>query len=120
MEGFWLIHYETNRRRGDGIAILRAGEISGGDFEHLWSGAYDESGSRISARIRIAPSVSSAEEVTMATDQPAIVSLSGYFTQDFARLEGRLEHSRKMRMEVTMRKCKGMSAQPEFALPKAA
>ena len=120
MEGFWLIHYEMRRRQGDGIAILRAGEIAGGDFDHVWYGTYEQSGPMLSARIRIVPSVSSTEEEMMARDQPVIVSLSGYFTQDFARLEGRPEHSPNVHVEVTMRKCKGIGAQQQVAKAKAA
>jgi hypothetical protein len=120
MEGFWLMHYEMGTGQGDGIAIFRAGEIAGGDFEHLWYGTYEQSGPRISARIRIVPSVSSADEEIMARDQPVIVSLSGYFTKDFARLEGRPEHSKNVRVEVTMRKCKGIGAQHQVAKANAA
>jgi hypothetical protein len=110
MEGYWQTHYEVGTTRGDGIAMLHDGELLGGDLEHVWSGTYEEDGPRLYMRIRIVPYVSTLEEEIMARDQPIIVSLSGYCTEDFARLEGSAEHRKDLRIEIMLRKCKGAEA----------
>lgn len=118
MEGYWLTHYETGTSRGDGIAMLSKGELLGGDLEHVWSGTYEEEGSKLYARIRIVPFVSSPEEELMAREQPIILSLQGYCTEEYARLEGHPDHREDERFEVEMRKCKSMHG--HGAMPQAA
>lgn len=117
MEGYWLTHFEAGKRQGDGIAMLHAGELVGGDIEHLWSGTYEEEGRHVIARIRIVPCVSCPEEETMAREKPVILSLEGYCTEDFARLEGHPDGREEERFEVTMRKCR---ARAPSAAKKAA
>lgn len=107
MEGYWTTHFEAGLVHGDGIAMLHDGELVGGDFEHVWTGTYEESGRNLLARIRIVPSVSSEEEETMAREKPVIYSLHGYCTEDFAALEGIAEHRKDQHIEITMRRCKG-------------
>jgi len=107
MEGYWKFHYEIGATEGDGIAMLHEGELVGGDFEHVWTGTYEEDRPALNARIRITPSVSSEEEKIMARDKPRIFSLRGYCTEDFAALEGIAEHCTDQRIAITMRKCKG-------------
>lgn len=111
MEGYWLTRYDVGKTHGDGIAILSKGELLGGDLEHMWSGTYEEEGPKLYARIRIVPFVSRPEEETMAREQPMIVSLQGYCTEDFARLEGHPEHREDLPFRIEMRKCKSMRGQ---------
>ena len=118
MEGYWLTHFDAGARHGDGIAMLHEGELVGGDLEHLWSGTYEEQGPRVLARIRIVPCVSTAEEETMARERPVILSLAGYCTEEYARLEGHPDGREEDRFEVTMRKCKARAARSME--PKAA
>jgi hypothetical protein len=107
MEGYWKFHYEIGPVNGDGIAMLHDGELVGGDFEHVWTGTYEEDQSAIRARIRITPSVSSEEEKIMARDKSLIFSLRGFCSEDFAALEGSAEPCKDLRIAITMRKCKG-------------
>lgn len=111
MEGYWLTHYEAGKTQGDGIAMLSKGELLGGDLEHVWSGTFEEEGTRVYARIRIVPFMSRQEEETMAREQPMIVSLEGYCTEDYARLEGHPDHREDLAFRVEMRKCKSMHGQ---------
>lgn len=106
MEGYWLTHFDTATRHGDGIAMLHAGELVGGDLEHLWNGTYEEEGHKVYARIRIVPCVSRPEEETMAREQPVILSLHGYCTEHYARLEGHPDGREEEHFDVTMRKCR--------------
>ena len=108
MEGYWLTHYDAGKAHGDGIAMLSKGELLGGDLEHVWSGTYEEEGSKLYARIRISPFVSRPEEETMAREQPMILSLQGYCTEDYARLEGHPDQREDLPFEVELRKCKSM------------
>ena len=119
MEGYWLTRYDAGAAHGEGIAMLHAGELLGGDLEHVWRGTYEEEGPRVFAHIRIAPFVSREEEETMARDKPLILSLEGYCTDEFARLEGHPDQREDLLFQVEMRKCKSMGgrAVPE---PKAA
>lgn len=107
MEGYWLTHFETATSHGDGISTLQDGEIAGGDLEHLWSGTYEEDGPKLAARIRIVPLMSSADDELIAREPPIIVSLAGYCTNDFARLEGSAEHKSDLHIDIILRKCKG-------------
>lgn len=126
MDGYWTIHYEIGAAHGDGIAMLHDGEFVGGDFEHAFTGTYEADELKadeatLSARIRIAPSVSSEEERIMAREKPLIFSLHGYRTGDFAALEGAAEHRKDQRVAIIMRKCKGtLRDLPEQPLGKKA
>ena len=112
MEGYWLAHYDSGERHGQGMVMLRGGDLLGGDLEHVWSGTYEEESATLSARIRIVPFVSCAEERSMARELPVIVDLSGVCTDDFALLEGWRAGER---FRVEMRKCRSIHAQEETA-----
>jgi hypothetical protein len=88
--------------------MLHDGELVGGDLEHLWSGTYEEDGAKLSIRIGIVPCISWSERELAAREPPIVLSLAGYCTEDFARLEGIAEHKKDFRIDITMRKCKGV------------
>jgi hypothetical protein len=111
MEGYWLAHYESGARHGEGIVMLRGGELLGGDLEHVWSGTYEEESPKLYARIRIVPFVSCAEEQSMAREQPVIVNLSGCCTNEFATLDGYPEGLVGGLFHVEMRKCRSMRSE---------
>lgn len=119
MEGYWLTHYDAGSAHGDGIAMLHGGELLGGDLEHVWRGSYEEEGPRVFARIRIAPFVSREEEGSMAREQPVILSLEGYCTEEFARLEGHPDQREDVLFHVELRKCRSMGGRV-VPHPKAA
>lgn len=119
MEGYWLTHYESGTAHGDGIVMLHEGELVGGDLEHTWAGTYEEDPPKVYARIRISPFVSRPEEGSMARDQPVIMSLSGFCTDELATLDGHPDGREEMRYHVEMRKCRAMRG-PEVAEEKAA
>ncbi|HTW62715.1 MAG TPA: hypothetical protein VMD55_12985 [Terracidiphilus sp.] len=108
MEGYWLAHYDSGARHGEGMVMLRGGELLGGDLEHVWSGTYEEESPKLYARIRIVPFVSCAEERTMARELPVIVNLSGFCTSEFATLEGGPEGREGESFHVEMRRCQSI------------
>jgi hypothetical protein len=114
MKGYWLTHYKFGTTSGQGIAFLHEGELVGGDCEHIWSGTYEEDGSTVDATIRVVPAVSSLEAEALARDQPVVLLLSGYCTEEFARLEGYAEHRKDSRCEIEMRKCMASSTSPQI------
>lgn len=113
MEGYWLTHYDAGAAHGEGMAMLHAGELLGGDMEHFWSGTYEEEGARIYARIRIVPFVSREERETMAREKPMILSLQGICAEDFAMLEGHPDEREDLPFHVEMRKCRGLGVRAE-------
>jgi hypothetical protein len=114
MEGYWLTHYKFGTTSGRGIAMLHEGELVGGDGEHVWRGTYAEDGPTVDATIRVVPGVSSEEVDALARDQPVILLLSGYCTEEFARLEGYAEHRKDQRVEIEMRKCRASSSSQQI------
>lgn len=110
MEGYWLIHYDSGAGHGDGIAVLHAGELLGGDLDHAWIGTFEQEGSRIEARIRIVPFLTRPERETMAREKPLILTLKGHSTGHFARLEGHPDDREDLPFHVMMRKCRASQA----------
>lgn len=110
MEGYWLAHYDSGARHGEGMVMLRGGDLLGGDLEHVWTGTYEEESPKLYARIRIVPFVSCAEERSMARELPVIVNLSGFCTEEFATLEGCPEGRDAESFHVEMRRCRSMHA----------
>ncbi|MGA7887201.1 MAG: hypothetical protein WCA44_15790 [Acidobacteriaceae bacterium] len=108
MDGYWLAHYDSGSRHGEGMVILRGGDLLGGDLEHIWTGTYEDESPKLYARIRIVPFVSCAEERSMAREQPVIVNLSGFCTEEFATLEGCPEGRDAESFHVDMRKCRSI------------
>lgn len=115
MEGYWLTHYDAGSAHGDGIVMMHAGELLGGDLEHIWSGTYEEEPPKIYARIRIVPFVSREEEATMARERPLIMTLSGFCTNEFATLDGHPDEREDLPFHVEMRRCKSMHEQAKKA-----
>ena len=111
MEGYWVMHYESRRSRGDGIVILQAGEIMGGDLDHLWNGTYEIEGQRFFARICIAPAGLCFEAERSTPQKGLTLSLAGYCTENYARLEGSPESQEDSRFEVTLCKCRAPHSQ---------
>ena len=93
MNGLWIAHYRAGGARGEGMMMFRAGEILGGDFAHAWTGTYEEDGSHLSARLRVAPCMSRGERGPLAREHPVMVTLSGECTERDALLRGHPDES---------------------------
>jgi hypothetical protein len=113
MDGYWLTHYRAGPAHGEGIVMMRAGELLGGDLEHVWRGTWEEEDGRVCARIRIVPFVSRTEEKTMAREMPLLVTLTGTCTEDTAELEGHPDAREDLVYRVEMRRCRSMHAADE-------
>ena len=110
MEGYWLTHYRAGPRHGEGIVMMHAGELLGGDLEHVWRGTYEEEEGRLTSRIRIVPFVSREEEGTMAREMPIILTLTGTCTENTAHLEGHPDAREDLLYHVEMQRCRSLHA----------
>jgi hypothetical protein len=90
MNGVWITHFRAGAAHGSGIAVLRSGEILGGDLSHTWVGTYEEEGSQLYARVHIAPHTAAENE---EREKPFDVTLSGFRTNRNARLVGQADGS---------------------------
>jgi hypothetical protein len=110
MDGYWLTHFRVGERRGEGMVMMRAGELLGGDLENVWRGTWEEEDGRVYARIRIVPFVSRHEEEWLAREMPLIVTLTGTHTEDMVQLEGHPDGREDVAYQVEMRRCRSMRA----------
>ena len=91
MNGVWIAQFSADAAYGSGIAVLRAGEILGGDFSHLWVGTYQQEGSQLYARVHVAPQAAEADGEMLRREKPLELTLSGFHTDGEARLVGRTD-----------------------------
>lgn len=87
MHGVWITHFDAGAAHGSGIAVFRAGEILGGDFSHTWTGTYEEDGTTICARVRVAAHRIGEEPETV--EAPVMITLTGSQSGNRAVLNGR-------------------------------
>jgi hypothetical protein len=93
MNGLWIAHFNAGPAHGNGLAVLRAGEILGGDLAHTWVGTYEEEGPRLYARVRVAPYLSTQNEEPRVPDRTVTMTLQGTCTQTEAELSGHADDS---------------------------
>lgn len=93
MQGLWITHFNAGAAHGNGIAVLREGEILGGDFAHTWTGTYREEGAQLYARVRVAPYVGSHNGEPMVPDRPVTMTLKGTWSDTDAELTGHPDES---------------------------
>lgn len=86
MEGIWYTHFTAGPVHGDGMAVLRDGEIMGGDPAHTYSGSYQEDGSHLYANVRVSPY--SGASLPVDLDHPVTFFLKGSVAGDAATVTG--------------------------------
>lgn len=93
MNGLWIAHFNAGPAHGNGLAVFRAGEILGGDMAHTWIGTYEEEGTSLYARVRVAPYVSTQNGEPVIPDRPVTMTLHGDCTETEGRLIGHADDS---------------------------
>lgn len=88
MNGLWIAHFNAGPAHGNGLAVLRAGEILGGDLAHTWVGTYEEEGASLYARVRIEPYISAHNGEPVIPDRPVTMTLHGTCHGHDAELTG--------------------------------
>jgi len=99
MEGLWYAHFNAGPVHGDGMAVLRNGEILGGDPAHTYTGSYQVDGKNIYANVRVSPS---AEAVVPDLERPLTIVLRGSLTGDSAIVSGHPVHHADMTIAVEL------------------
>lgn len=86
MEGIWYTHFTSGPAHADGLAVLRNGEILGGDPGHTYTGSYQEDGANIYANVRVAPYTGSGIPADM--EHPITLFLKGSIKGNDATMMG--------------------------------
>lgn len=102
MEGLWYAHFTAGQLKGDGLAVLRDGELLGGDALHIYKGSYQSDGSSLYANVRISPHDSPGQPPDM--EHPVNVFLKGSITGDSAVVSGHPERHDDLRIAVELHK----------------
>jgi hypothetical protein len=86
MQGLWYAHFTAGPVHGDGLAVLRDGEILGGDLAHTYTGSYREDGSLLYVNVQVSP----YERATVPADMahPVTFFLKGAVARDSANISG--------------------------------
>ncbi len=99
MKGLWIAHFNAGPAHGNGIAVLRDGEILGGDFAHTWIGTYQEEGKQLYARVQVAPYNESHNGESVGPERPVMVTLTGERRAEDVTLNG---HADDNEVQVTI------------------
>ena len=102
MEGIWYAHFISGPTQGDGVAVLRNGEILGGDPSHTYKGSYQEDGVNLYANVQVAPYMGS--NVPLDIDHPVSLFLTGSVHGDRAQVSGHVDSRRDVLVSVELRK----------------
>jgi hypothetical protein len=102
MEGIWYAHFSTGSSQGNGLAVLRNGEILGGDPDHTYTGSYQEDGDLIYANVRVAPYTKSGHALDM--NHPVSFFLTGSSAGDSAHVSGHPNNRPDVTVEVDLQK----------------
>ena len=86
MEGLWYAHFTAGEVKGDGIAVLRDGEILGGDPIHTYDGSYTTDGRLLYANVRVCPH--SSGDLPSDLPGPVCLFLKGSMDGDSANVTG--------------------------------
>jgi hypothetical protein len=102
MEGIWYAHFIAGTNQGDGLAVLRNGEILGGDAQHIYKGSYQEDGRFLYANVRVAPSAVSP--VPADLEHPFSLFLKGSIAGTTATISGHPDNHPDVTVQVELRK----------------
>jgi len=100
MEGLWHAHFSAGPVHGEGLAVLRNGEILGGDLSHTYTGSYQEDGSHLYANVLVRPYA--AENAPAEIEPPVTFFLKGTLTGDLANVTGHPDNKPDLKVEVQL------------------
>lgn len=100
MQGLWYMHFTSGPLEGDGLAVLRDGEILGGDQARTYAGSYREDGSLVYANIRVAPYLRSRTPSELK--HPITLFLQGKVKDDLASVSGHVDNAPNVEVTVEL------------------
>jgi hypothetical protein len=100
MEGLWYMHFTAGKVEGDGLAVLRDGEILGGDQACIYAGSYREDGKLLYANVRVTPY--SRSRVPSNIKHPITLFLQGMLTENTASVSGHADHIPALEVTVEL------------------
>lgn len=100
MEGLWYAHFTAGEVKGDGIAVLRDGEILGGDPIHTYSGSYTTDGQLLYANVRVCPH--STADLQADLNGPVSLFLKGSMDGENANVSGYSDQKRDRMVAVEL------------------
>lgn len=100
MEGIWYAHFSTGTTQGDGMAVLRDGEILGGDPGHTYSGSYQEEGSNLYVNVRVSPFAGARTPADLA--HPVTFFLQGSIAGNRAKVKGHPDNRPEVVLSVEL------------------
>ena len=90
MEGLWYAHFTSGPMNGDGMAVLRHGEILGGDPSNTYTGSYQADGRMLYVNVRVSPYA--ASHVPSTLKHPLNFFLQGTIAGDVANVTGHADN----------------------------
>jgi T3SS negative regulator,GrlR len=86
MEGLWHTRFNAGPAHGDGIVVLRNGEVLGGDASHIYVGSYQRDGSLVYFNVRVSRWL--GEDSAFASEPPQAFLFHGSVQGDSATVSG--------------------------------
>ncbi len=100
MEGLWYAHFKSPQIQGEGMAVLRDGEILGGDPNHTYTGTYQWDGGHVYASVRVSPYA--GVPTPNPHEQPFTLFLRGSVTGDTATVAGHPDDRNDVQIAVEL------------------
>ncbi|MGO9433243.1 MAG: hypothetical protein ACLPH3_14580 [Terracidiphilus sp.] len=99
IDGLWYTHFTAGEVQGDGMAVLRDGEVLGGDPAHTYTGSYTSDGSELYLDVRVSPY---AGHVPADLERPVALVLCGSVSGDSATVSGCAGQRRDLKVIVDL------------------
>lgn len=99
MEGLWYTHFSAGPMQGDGMAVLRDGEILGGDPARTYTGSYTSDGPELYLNVRVSPY---AGHVPADMERPLDFVLWGSVNGDSGNVHGCANNHKDLKVVVDL------------------
>jgi hypothetical protein len=99
IDGLWYTHFSAGEIQGDGMAVLRDGEILGGDPAHTYTGSYTSDGPKVYVNVRVSPY---AGHVPVEMTRPLDFVLWGAADGESAHISGCADNKRDLKVVVDL------------------
>lgn len=100
MEGLWHTHFNAGPAHGDGIVVLRDGQILGGDASHIYTGSYHTDGPLVYLDVHVSRWLDDTE--ALAAETPQAFFLSGSVHGNSATVSGHPDQHRDVTIAVEL------------------